>query len=120
MKSCTVKGKGFEADVQIPESLLSATSMIATSLHGPLRTQSESSSSLDSESTINIFDSQEQKICADWHHLLASISAAQFNVTLEHNILSKKRKLNQNKLDKMNAVDDNRDKITLFYVYRWN
>lgn len=93
-------------------------SMIMTSLHDFLHTQLKLSFVLNLKKITEIVHSQKQKNHVNQHHLSVSISAAQVNVISEHNIFDKKRKLNQNKLNKMNTVDDNKNENFLFYVYR--
>ncbi len=109
-----------ETNALIPGSLLSVRSMITTPLHGPLRARLEPSPILDLGRTTEIVGSRGQEDCAHQHHLSAPIPAAQVNVTSGHNILGKKRKLDQGKLSDVDAVDGDKGENPLFYVYRWS
>lgn len=100
-----VEGGFSEANVPSPGSLLGVASTITTPRHGPLRARSEPSSVSESGSATESVSSERPKGCAEQHRLPASIPAAQVDVTSGHNILGEKRKLDQDQLSDVDAVD---------------
>ncbi len=71
-----VKDEFSEANVLIPESLLSVTSMIMTSQHDSLHTWLKSSSILNSESAAESVSFERLKDCVKQHCLSVPNSAA--------------------------------------------
>lgn len=103
-----VEGGLSETNVLTPGSLFWVTSAIATPRHNHLRTRSEPRSVSDSGSTTKSIISRGPEEAMEQRHLPAAISAAHVDVSLGHNILSKKRKLNQDQLSNVDAVDGNK------------
>jgi len=95
-----VEGGFSEANVRTSGSLLGVASTIMTPQHGPLRARSEPSSVSDSGPAIESVSSGESEDC-----LSVPNPAAQVDVTSGHNILGEKRKLDQDQLSDIDAVD---------------